>query len=97
MHASTALTYELPAEFTAETAPAIVTELQQLPLTHKTELLLDATQVQHVSTSGAQIIVALQKTLASAEGTLGIQGQKKLFTQLFEEMGLGWLVNTLRG
>ena len=50
-----ALLFTLPAVMTIETAESLAAELKQLPLAEKTQLTLDASQVEHITTAGLQL------------------------------------------
>lgn len=82
------LAFALPPVMSIETAEALAAEFKQLPLAEKTSLILDASQVENITTPGLQLIVSLGKTLEAQGGTLIINGQKDSFTRAFRDTGL---------
>ncbi len=85
--------FVLPAVMTIETAESLAAELKQLPLSEKTNLTLDASQVETITTPGLQLIVSLEKTLSAQGGSLTIQGQREPFIHAFKYTGLESLLN----
>lgn len=90
------VTYTLPSAMTADSAEALTENLSQLPLSPKTHVALDASQVEHLTTSGVQILTALEKSLRQTEGVLEITGQPAFFTQALSDLGLEWLGKKLQ-
>ena len=82
------LAFTLPPIMTVETAESFAAELKQLPLAEKTQLTLDAAQVETITTPGLQLIVSLAKTLEAQSGTLTIINPRESFQHAFTDSGL---------
>ncbi len=80
--------FTLPPMMTIETAEALCAELKQIPLIGKTGLILDASEVEHITTPGLQLIVALEKTLSTQGGALSITNKKDWFIRALQDAGL---------
>lgn len=87
------LAFTLPPHMTIDTAEALAAELKQLPLMEKSDLTLDASQVEAITMPGMQLIVSLEKTLEAQNGTLTINGKRDAFTHAFRDAGLESVVN----
>ncbi len=83
-----AVLFTLPPTMTIETAESLAAELKQLPLAEKTQLTLDASQVEHITTAGLQLILSLEKTLSAQGGVLKMHGKRSGFIQAFHDAGL---------
>lgn len=80
--------FVLPSVMTIETVEVLAAELKQLPLSEKTDLVLDASHVESITTPGAQLIASLDKTLSAQGGTLTINGARNSFTRALKDVGL---------
>ncbi|MEQ1789256.1 MAG: STAS domain-containing protein [Rickettsiales bacterium] len=89
------LIFKLPPVMTIETIENLVSEIKQLPLSDKTSLTLDASNVENISTPGLQLIISLEKTFAARNGALIINGQKDFFLRALEDVGLDSLLNKI--
>lgn len=85
--------YALPPLMTAETAESLAESLLRLPLDQKMTVVLDASKVEQVASSGAQVLISLHKNLTASESEMVIQGHNGVFAQTLRDMGLGWLIN----
>ena len=93
MHASPLLTYILPSELTAGTANSATEALRQMPVTPGSVLSLDASQVENITSSGAQLLVSMHKSVRLAEAKLSITDYPPFFSQALADMGLCWLIH----
>lgn len=84
--------FVLPSAMTVETAEALAAELKQLPLVEKTNLTLDASQVEAITTPGLQLVVSLEKALSAQGGTLTVGGGREAFLRAFQDAGLGSVI-----
>ncbi|MDR3423583.1 MAG: STAS domain-containing protein [Alphaproteobacteria bacterium] len=82
------LSLALPPVMTIETAEALAGIFRELPILEKTILTLDASQVESLTTPGAQIILSLEKALAARGGSLAVVGGREAFTRALADMGL---------
>ena len=82
------VSFKLPADMTIETVEELAGELKQLAILEKTTIKLDASEVERITTPGAQLIVALEKTLSSQGGMLVIVARSEAFIHALREMGL---------
>lgn len=80
--------FPLPVVMNIETAVALAAELKQLPLAGKTQLVLDAANVEVITTPGVQIILSLEKTLAAQGGSLKISSRREAFNNALRDIGL---------
>lgn len=96
MQPNDTINHTLPSFLTMETVEAAAEALMKLPLGTKFSLALDASALENISSSGAQILLALEKTMNAAQGDFHITGQKNFLTQVFQELGLGRLTQHLR-
>jgi anti-anti-sigma factor len=87
------LSFSLPEEMTIETAEALAAELKQLSLAEKTSLVLDASQVENITTPGLQLIIALEKSLTAQGSALVIKGKRDSFADAFKDAGLESLLS----
>lgn len=88
------LSFALPQVVTIESVEALAAELKQLPLAQKTDLILDASQVQNITTPGLQLIISLEKTLSSQGGMLAIRDKSEAFMHALKDAGLQNLLST---
>lgn len=68
--------YVLPSVLTIETAEQLAAEFKQWPLTQKSALALDVSQVETITTPGIQLIVSLEKTVVGEGGTFTLTGKR---------------------
>lgn len=78
-------TYTLPVKMSAETAEIVVQELLALP---ELPTQLDASSVQQLTTCGAQILVALQKSARAMGRECDLKTNNELVQQTFALLGL---------
>lgn len=90
------ISYRLPSLMTAETAELLTEKMREWSFNEAPSITLDASAVESISTSGAQILLALEKTVSTADGKLEITEHKDVVGQVLQELGLGWLVSGLR-
>lgn len=83
-----ALAFTLPSTMTIENAELVAADLKQLSFTEKADLIIDASHVEHITTPGLQLLIALEKTLTAQGGTLMIKNGRPSFTQAFLEAGI---------
>lgn len=83
--------YLLPSQLTCESADALALALAEMIPAQSFRLMLDASNVEYLAASGAQVLASLKKSARSAGGTVEITGQKPSFSAALEDMGLGWL------
>ena len=76
---------------TIDMVEAVAAEMKQLPLPEKTHLILDASQLEAITTPGLQLIVALEKTIASQGGILTIQSAPESLVHALKDTGLEML------
>lgn len=88
------IAFRLPSIITIETAEILAAELKQLPLSTKTDLVLDASCVESITTPGIQIIASLDKTLSAQGGTLTINGARNSFIRALKDVGLESLLGS---
>lgn len=96
MQTNDTITHILPSFLTIETVEAAAEALMKLPLGTKLSLALDASGLENISSSGAQILLALEKSILASQGDFHIAGQKNFLTQVFQELGLGRFTQYLR-
>ncbi len=94
--AETSHAYCLPAQLSAETADSVAEALRSFSITPNSPVRLDASGVEQLTSSGAQLIVSLHKSLTSAGGELVIDSLTPTAQQALNDMGLGWLNHTLK-
>lgn len=93
MQASEIHSYTLPSQLTAETVDAVTEALREMPIGLQSSFLINAQEVEHINSSGAQILVSLHKSLMSCNGTLTITDYQPIFSQALADMGLSWLIH----
>jgi anti-anti-sigma regulatory factor len=86
------LSFTLPAIMTIETVEPLAVEFKQLPLTDKNSLVLDAAQVENITTPALQLIVSLEKTLATQGNTLIIANPRDALIQACRDLGFEQLL-----
>ena len=96
MTATISAPFRLGANLTADKAASLVEAFRHLPHTSSTEWVLDASEVQELTTSGAQILLALHKCAAAIDSTLSLTGQSPAFTRAMADLGLSWLHKSSR-
>ena len=62
------LTYALPPVMTIDMVEAVAAEMKQLPLPEKTHLILDASQLEAITTPGFEISLITPDTRAPVAG-----------------------------
>ncbi len=81
--------FMLPPIINIETIEEIVGGFKQLLSSSKIpNLILDASKVENITTTGLQLIVALEKTLSSSGGTFSIKDESDSFASAFKDIGL---------
>lgn len=85
--------FALPSAMTIETIEALAAECKQWPLADKSQLTLDASAVEAITTPGIQLILSLEKTLAARGGAFRITGAKEHFLRAFKDAGLDSVVS----
>jgi len=83
--------FRLPAHVTIETVESVLLELQEMDLSD--EFILDATQVEIITTPGLQLLVSLEKTLSIQGGALVISGTAQPFVHALRDAGLESLLD----
>ena len=83
------MTYTLPSSMTIEAQAA---ELKQLSIREKTRLTIDASQLEAITTPGIQLLLSLEKTLATFDGELVISNSKPNIHLTFATLGLEHLL-----
>lgn len=86
----------LPAHLAADNAEAFMAALMLSPLEPQSQLVLDASKAESIGASGAQVLVALEKTVRSAQAELHITAPTAPFSQALNEMGMGFLITLFR-
>lgn len=94
MQANNEPSFTLPAQLTAETADVVTEALRGLSIASHHPFLFNASQVENLTSSGAQVLVSLHKSVTAVEGEFRITGYQPLFSQALADMGLSWLVNS---
>lgn len=80
--------FTLPAVMTIETADDVAAELRQLSLADHTHLILDASQLETLTTPGMQLLLATARTLSAHGGHLTIHHSKDDIITSVEDLGL---------
>lgn len=92
--AEKSLYIELPAMLTIDMVEGLAGNLLSMPLTGGVVLMIDASQVETITTPGVQLIVAVAHALEAHKGNLCVIKSSVAFTQAFEALGLGPLLGT---
>lgn len=86
------ITYTLPSSMTVETVEAQAAELKQLPIKEKARLVIDASQLEAITTPGIQLLLSLEKSLVTFSGELVIKNSKPNIHHTFATLGLEHLL-----
>lgn len=79
----------LPSIMNIETIEEIAGEFKQLLSSSKiSNLIIDASKVENITTAGLQLIVALEKNLSSSGGAFFIKDESDSFASAFKDIGL---------
>lgn len=80
--------FALPEVMNIETIEVLTSEFKQLLSSKNPNLILDASKVENITTTGLQLIIALEKTLSSSGGTFFIKDESDSFICAFKDAGL---------
>lgn len=92
--ASEAVLFPLPPVINIEVIEVIASKLKQLVSSGNATLVLDASQVENITTAGLQLIISLEKTLSSLGRGLVVKDKSEIFRAAACEAGLE---NLLKG
>lgn len=78
----------LPSSLTISTIDNFASEVKQLPLQQPMSLSIDGSRVESITTPAMQLIVALEKAVSAAGGTMVFTGKTHMLAQAFHDAGL---------
>ena len=84
------LTCKLIGRLDTSTSPATEEEIMS-SLEGVTELILDCTDMEYISSSGLRIILSLQKKMTEEGGTMKVTGINEMVRDIFEMTGMNGL------
>lgn len=91
MPASATLTFSLPPMLTIETVDRLAAALSALPIAETKAaqtMQLDASLVEAITTPGMQLLLALQKTLTDAGGSVQLSGLRASCVEALRAAGM---------
>lgn len=78
----------LPAALSIDTVEALGNEIKAIPFSDNLQVVLDASQVDLVTTPGAQLLIALSKGVELHGGKLQILNSRTGVLDVFSQLGL---------
>ncbi|MEQ1705078.1 MAG: STAS domain-containing protein [Rickettsiales bacterium] len=78
----------LPHIMNIETIEECVATFKALLSQRKQNVVIDASKVENITTSGLQLIISLEKTLSTAGCTFLVKDESEIFSAAFKEAGL---------
>ncbi|MFI9155507.1 STAS domain-containing protein [Streptomyces sp. NPDC053367] len=94
-HGGTAVA-QLPQDVDYDSVPHIVDQCEHLIRQGCTTLVLDASQVQYLDSSGISMIITLANALVAQTGTLRLAGLNAHYQQVWGRLGLDTLLPVTR-
>jgi anti-anti-sigma regulatory factor len=82
----------LPPAMTIENIEAIAAEYKQFPLKEKMQLKIDASQLEALTTPGAQLLLSFEKSLSLLGGNMVIEHASPAVRQTLSTLGLTHLL-----
>jgi|GEM_PF-4945384 len=92
IHQQECVTFKLPATFNIETAEHITTALNAILAQHPPCINIDISSAEYVTTAGFQVLIALEKSLASKGLKMNLTGQNDAFYLCMKDLGLLGLI-----
>jgi len=71
-----------------EAIEELIAEFMALLSPKKQNLIIDASNVEDITTAGLQLIISLEKTLSAAGCIFQVKGENDLFSSVFKRVGL---------
>ena len=82
----TKISYVVSGRLDTNTAPVLNADLTE-SLEGMTELVLDLKDLEYISSAGLRVLLAAQKKMAAAEGTMVVRNVGELVNEVFELTG----------